>query len=120
MVLALMAMRCSFKTVTAILVHVYRIVFMLLETFLIGLGQVDRKQQRRDKSKLYVHVVRTYVIALRRLFQYSVLKHTVLDRLRKGRRPIRPRRPYVGHITGRNRTLRLRLELQHQRWSRAD
>ena len=70
---------------------------------------------RQDRYITLTHLRQRFKTASSTVIQYGVHKQTILNRLRANRRPIRPRRPYVGQIlTRRNRNLRLRWARQHR------
>ena len=74
---------------------------------------------RTDRLITLTHLRRRFQRATSYARQYSISKQTVLRRLRQARQPIRPRRPYVGHVlTARHRAARLQWAQRHFRWGR--
>ena len=79
---------------------------------------------RTDRFITLTHLQRRFQTATSSARQYGISKQTVLRRLRQARKPIRPRRPYVGQVlTARHRAARLQWAQRHfrcgrQQWAR--
>ena len=73
---------------------------------------------RQDRLIVRTHLLQRFNTASSTPLELGVSSQTVLNRLKAERFPIRPRRPYFGHIiTRRNRILRLRWERHHLCWT---
>ena len=90
-------------------------------------GVADRRRpgrprvttRRTDRFITLTHLRRRFQTAASSARQYGISKQTVLRHLRQARQPIRPRRPYVGHLlTARHRAARLQWIQRHFRWGR--
>ena len=74
---------------------------------------------RTDRFITLTHLRRRFQTATSSARQYGISKQTVLRRLRQARKPIRPRRPYVGQmLTALHRAARLKWAQRHFRWGR--
>ena len=74
---------------------------------------------RTDRFITLTHLRRRFQMATSSARQYGISKQTVLCHLRQARKPIRPRRPYVGQVlTTRHRAVRLQWAQRHFRWGR--
>ena len=74
---------------------------------------------RTDRFITLTHLRRRFQTPTSSARQYSISKQTVLRRLRQARKPIRPRRPYVGQVLiARHRAARLQWAQRHFRWGR--
>ena len=74
---------------------------------------------RTDMLIMLTHLRRRFQTATSSARQYSISKQTVLCRLRQARKPIQPRRPYVGQVfTARHRAARLQWAQGHFRCGR--
>ena len=90
-------------------------------------GVADRRRPGRPRvtnprTDLFItltHLRRRFQTMTSSARQYGISKQRVLRRLRQARKPIWPRRPYVGQVlTARHRAARLQLAQQHFRWGR--
>ena len=74
---------------------------------------------RTDRFITLTHLRRRFQTATSSARQYGISKQTVLRRLRQARRPIRPRRSYVGQVlTARHRAALLQWAQRHFPWGR--
>ena len=72
-----------------------------------------------DRFITLTHLRRRFETATSSARQCGMSKQTMLSRLRQARQPIRPRRPYVGHVlTAHHRAARLQWAQRHFRWGR--
>lgn len=75
---------------------------------------------RTDRFITLTHLRRRFKTAASTAREHGISSQTVLNRLRKVRNPIRPRRPYIGQIiNNRNRNARMQWARRHSRWRRA-
>ena len=90
-------------------------------------GEADRRRlgrprvtnPRTDRFITLTNLRRRFQTAPSSARQYGISKQTVLRHLRQARKPIRPRRPYVGQVlTARHRAARLHWAQRHFRWGR--
>lgn len=83
-------------------------------------GRPRATTPRDDRYVTLVHLRDRFKTAESTARECGVSNQTILNRLRSDRRPIRPRRPYVGSPISRiNKRLRLRFARRHSRWTRA-
>ena len=87
----------------------------------IAVDPLDRGLQTLGTGRfvMLTHLRRRFQTATSSARQYGISKQTVLRRLRQARQPVRPRRPYVGHVlTACHRAARLQWAKRHFRWER--
>ena len=74
---------------------------------------------QKDRFTTLTHLRCRFQTATSSARQYGISKQTVLPRLRQARQPIRPRRPFVGHVlTARHWDARLQWAQWHFHWWR--
>ena len=102
-------------------------IIRLRQRFQQTVGVADRRRSGRprvtnpqtDRFITPKHLRRRFQTATSSARQYGISKQTVLRRLGQARRPIRPRRPYVGQVLiARRRAARLQWAQRHFHWGR--